>query len=68
MNLQSVVIGAVSGAVGRKVIRKAKWTWVGYGILAYIGLRTLRRYGVLHDHADRAIRMMEKSAKRMAMG
>lgn len=50
------------GIIGTKMLRRAKWSWFGYTLSAYVGLRLLRRYGIFTRQSDRLIRMMEKGA------
>ncbi len=49
------------GFIGNAVLRRAKFSWVAYGLGAYAALRLMRRYGIMGKQADSAIRFIEKN-------
>jgi hypothetical protein len=61
------IANAAIATVGPAIARRARWSWVGYGMGAYVLLRVARHYGVLGSFPDRAITTME-TAVRSAVG
>lgn len=49
------------GALGNAVLRRAKLSWLGYGVGAYVALRLMKRYGIMEKQADTAIGFIERT-------
>ena len=49
------------GALGNAVLRRAKLSWLGYGVGAYVALRLMRRYGIMEKQADSALGFIERT-------
>lgn len=62
MNMASDIL---VGSVAPTVARRMTWSWVGYGLAAYVGLRLMRRFGIFEPQADKAIRLIDRNAKQM---
>lgn len=48
---------------GAQLMKRAKWSWMGYGVAAYVGLRLMRRFGVFEKQADQALRFIDKNVR-----
>ncbi len=68
MAFTDLAASALKGTVATRVARRAKWSWFGYGIAAYVGLRLARRYGIFAPQADRLINLMERGASAASGG
>ncbi len=62
----NAISGAALSAVGPAIVRRAKWSWLGYGLAAYVGLRLARRYGVFGEFPNRALDMIDGTVKTAA--
>jgi hypothetical protein len=49
--------------VGPALLRRAKWSFLGYGVVAYVGLRVARRFGIFGDYPDKAISFIDTQVK-----
>lgn len=61
--MNSFISSLATGGVGAAVLKRAKWSWLGYGVAAYVGLRLMRRYGIMERQADQGIKLMERGVK-----
>jgi hypothetical protein len=48
---------------GAQLMKRAKWTWMGYGVAAYVGLRLMRKLGIFEKQADQALRFIDKNVR-----
>jgi hypothetical protein len=49
--------------VSGPILRRLKWSWVGYGLAAYAGLRLMKRFDIMPHYADKGIRLIERGAQ-----
>lgn len=57
--MQKMIIGALAPAI----VRRARISWVGYGVAAYVALRVAKHYGVGGDFPDRALGFIEDAIR-----
>ncbi|MES2965477.1 MAG: hypothetical protein V4760_16460 [Bdellovibrionota bacterium] len=53
--MQKMIIGALAPAIVPALARRARISWLGYGVAAYVALRLAKHYGVGGDLPDRAL-------------
>ena len=56
----ALLTNAAKAYAGRKIVQRAKWSWFGYGVVAYVGLRLMKRFGIFSDRADQALRLIDR--------
>jgi hypothetical protein len=52
-----------SPLLAQPILKRVKWTWVGYGLAAYVGLKLMRRYNIMPGVANKGIDLIERGAK-----
>jgi hypothetical protein len=52
----------ILGIFGTRALRRARWSWLGYGLLAYAGLRLMRRFGIFPEQTSRLINTIDRGA------
>lgn len=57
--MQKMIIGALAPAIARR----AKISWVGYGVAAYVALRVAKHYGIGGELPDRALGFIEDAIR-----
>ena len=50
------------------LLRRIKWTWVGYGLATYAGLRLMKRFNIMPGVANKGIRLMENGVRMARQG
>jgi hypothetical protein len=67
LNLQEVPMSALTDTAttlaGAQLMKRAKWTWLGYGVAAYVGLRLMRKFGIFDKQADQAIQFIDQKVR-----
>lgn len=48
--------------VSGPILKRLKWSWLGYGAAAYAGLYLLRRFGIFEQTADKGMKLIERGA------
>lgn len=57
--MQNMIIGALAPAI----VRRAKFSWLGYGVAAYVALRLAKHYGVGGELPDRALGYIDQMVR-----
>ena len=55
--------GLASFYVGSKFLKRVKLSWIGYGVIAYVGLRWMKSKGMLPRPVERAFDGVVGTAK-----
>lgn len=59
---------AAASIAGTQLLRRAKWSWLGYGVAAYVGLRLMRKFGIFENQADQALRLIDRTVRGKTTG
>ena len=57
--LNNVAVSTIAPAL----LRRAKWSYLGYGVVAYAGLQVARKLGLFGEYPDRALNFIDGQVK-----
>ena len=59
----AIMNNAALSAITPVLLRRAKWSFLGYGLAGYVGLRLARKFGFFGDYPDRALNFIDGQVK-----
>lgn len=59
----AILNNAAVSALAPALLRRAKWSFLGYGVAAYVGLRVARKFGLFGQYPDQAINFIDGQVK-----